>query len=159
RVLDRLNSEAGVTAVSWGGARLSGAKRGAGRWILLVLLSPLAMLGFLGNYPPIGMAKANADKGVKHPDFWAPVFMSIAVALTSLWYLLWIVAGMIFGCAWLALALAAIGLSGILYIRWYRPLWKGALPGPDRRIDPGSGTGIDQTSLSMLHFLHAALKT
>jgi 1-acyl-sn-glycerol-3-phosphate acyltransferase len=104
--------------------RSTGPMRRIWRWTLLILLSPIALAGFLFHYPPIFIAERSVDSRVKEPDFRAPVFLSLALIFTVLWYASWIIAGLLTGKAGEVFGLlACAGMAGILYIKWYRPLW------------------------------------
>jgi 1-acyl-sn-glycerol-3-phosphate acyltransferase len=90
-------------------------------WILFVVLLPLAILGYYGHRIPLQAAAAITSKKVEAPDFWAPVFLSCSVVFTFLWYLAWILIGILWPALLpVLLALGIVAVSGIIYVKVYR---------------------------------------
>lgn len=90
---------------------------------LLALALPLTWLGRLFHWPPAALAKYIADTRVRSIEFYAPVWLAVALALFLLYYIAWgAVAGMLWG-AWGLLALLALAFLGYAEIHlraWLR---------------------------------------
>jgi 1-acyl-sn-glycerol-3-phosphate acyltransferase len=131
---------------------------GIAQWVVLILLSPIALVGFIFNYPPVRLAEYVADTKVREPDFRAPVFLSLAVVLVVLWYLLWLIAGSIF---WhigpVGTLLAITVFSGTFFLKWYRPRFEYASGRRTRRLDHKNGQDIAGSEQSPIQFIRTAL--
>ncbi len=89
---------------------------------------PIAVAGFGWNFLPLAAARSLANRKVKAPDFWAPVFVAIAIVLTLLWWAAMLAAGIRSGhCIRTALLLAAGAACGVFYLKVYRPIARKAL--------------------------------
>jgi len=90
-------------------------------WVETIVLAPFAMAGLAFHFLPVRLAKMIADKKVREMDFYAPVFVGLAVVLIFLWYVLAAVLFLIFWKAGLLLLLLLM-TCGVLYRRYWTNL-------------------------------------
>lgn len=91
--------------------------------LLLILGFPLFLLGFVCNALPIWLAKSIADKRVRRPEFYAPVYWAISLGTYLIWWILWLV-GLLFFAApiallWLLL-MPLLGYFSILFFEYFQ---------------------------------------
>ena len=128
------------------------------KWLSLVLFAPIALIGFLANYLPVRLAEHLADTKVKEPDFRAPVFLSLAVVFVVFWYLLWLIAGIVFWQIWpVAGLLALTSLSGVVFVKWYRPFLEHVSGRRRRTIHCKNKEDISGSEQSPIQFIRTAL--
>jgi 1-acyl-sn-glycerol-3-phosphate acyltransferase len=91
------------------------------RRILLIILAPLAGLGWLFHLLPLRLASWLTNKKVTSPDFHAPVFLTCVIVFTIIWYLLCIAVAELANPSfiWPLIALV-LAFCGILYLKSYR---------------------------------------
>jgi len=92
------------------------------RTVILLLLGALpAAAAWLFHWLPIKISKRIADKKVKEVDFYSSVFLSCAVGLTMIWYIISFVIFTLLFHAWIGLVLLlGLALAGIFYLKAYR---------------------------------------
>lgn len=91
--------------------------------LLLILGFPLFLLGFAFNALPIWLAKSIADKRVRRPEFYAPVYWAISLGTYLIWWILWLVGLLIFAepitLVWL-LVMPLLGYFAILFFEFFQ---------------------------------------
>lgn len=87
-------------------------------YFILILVLPLALLGFILNAIPFYLAKYIADQKVRQIEFYTPVRMGLLLVFYLLWFVLAFVLLTIF-LGWYALiAIWILPLSGYVTILW-----------------------------------------
>lgn len=93
---------------------------GVGLIAALVLLSPFGLSGWLFHAPVIWLAKRITHKFIKTADFIAPVFLSCALGLLIIWYLIILVLTLAIHPSWIwPPLLLLIAVSGVFYLKCY----------------------------------------
>ncbi len=96
------------------------------QWLALLpmaLVLPLAWLSRLFHWPPAAVARYIADTRVRSIEFYAPVWLAVALALFLLYYIVWAVAAGLLWSIWGLLALSLLAVLGYAEIRlraWIR---------------------------------------
>ncbi len=93
-----------------------------GEILLLFLTAPLAAVGWLFHAPALAFVRRIADRRVTAQDFYAPVFLAIAVILIIGWYAVFFAIAEICQSSLLWLPVfSGMALCGIFYLKVYKP--------------------------------------
>lgn len=92
-------------------------------YVLLILTAPMALSGFLFHALPLSCTAFLTKRFVHAEDFWAPVYLCIAIFILMIWYVLALVLMLILAPSWKwLLLLFAAAAFGIFFIKKYKPL-------------------------------------
>ncbi len=100
---------------------------GVSLWAILFLLLglPLFAVGYLFNVLPVLLGKRIADKRVRRPEFYAPVFWAVAMGAYLIWLILWLIGLVILATPvllfWLIL-MPLLGYFAMLYLEFYKKM-------------------------------------
>ncbi len=91
--------------------------------LLLILGFPFFLIGLVFNFLPIWVAKSIADKRVRRPEFYAPVYWAISLGTYLIWWILWLVGLLVFAeptaLLWL-LVMPLLGYFSILFFEYFQ---------------------------------------
>lgn len=91
--------------------------------LLLILGFPFFLIGLVFNFLPIWLAKSIADKRVRRPEFYAPVYWAISLGTYLIWWILWLVGLLVFAAPiallWLLL-MPLLGYFSILFFEYFQ---------------------------------------
>ncbi len=119
QLMQRLNAgEVGEDAFSSSISRLS-----LKNMLPLILLTPPALVGWLFHAPITRLAKRVADKRVKEPDFYAPVFLSVLLLMMIGWYVIaFLIAAVCLPSLFWPPFFFVLAGCGVLYLKVYKLL-------------------------------------
>lgn len=95
------------------------SKVSLGKLFLLVVLFPMAVLGFIVNFSQALMAKYICDRRVESETFYTPVLIAIGTGFNLILIVISVVVAIVSGQIWWLTMVPLIWLLGRVFLQWY----------------------------------------